>query len=235
MTKEPDINPAIRILHEDEAIIVIQKPAPLPMHPCGRFHRNTLQYILGQVYQPQSPRPVHRLDANTSGVVLFARTRHFARLLQAQFEHDGLNRVEKEYLARVIGHPPMDSFTCSVPISQDAGQAGSREVDLENGLSAHTEFTVIQRLPDGTSLLRVVPLTGRTNQIRVHLWHLGFPILGDVTYLPASKLGQRQTIEVDEPPLCLLAHRIRFQHPMTGERVTFSADTPEWGQSHQSC
>ena len=228
---DPDVNADIRILHEDEAIIVVHKPAPLPMHPCGRFHRNTLLYMLGQVYQPQSPRPVHRLDANTTGIVVLARTRHFAKLLQRQFEIDTADAVEKRYLARVQGHPPEDQFSCRFPISQDPGEVGTRAVDFENGLAAHTEFRVIERHADGTSLLDVVPHTGRTNQIRVHLWHLGFPICGDPTYLPEGKLGVTQTLPVDAPPLCLVAQRLTFTHPISNARVTFEVDWPDWCQA----
>ena len=106
-TSEPDVNAAIRVLHEDDAIVVINKPAPLPLHPSGRFNRNTLQWILNEVYHPQKLRPVHRLDANTTGIVVFARTRHFAGQLQPQF---AAGNVEKLYLARIQGHPPETQF-----------------------------------------------------------------------------------------------------------------------------
>ena len=227
-TREPDVNVDIRILYEDEAIIVVHKPAPLPMHPCGRFSRNTLQHILSQIYAPQSPRPAHRLDANTTGLVLFTRTRHFAKLLQRQFERGANGEVEKRYLARVHGHPLQDHFDCQLPISDEASRAGAREIDVENGLSAWTEFTVLSGFPDGTSLLEVIPHTGRTNQIRLHLWALGHPICGDATYLKGNILGDTQTVDKDEPPLCLLAERISFGHPLTKQRMQFTADRPDW-------
>jgi UPF0176 protein len=94
---EPDVNMQVEVLHEDEAIVVLNKPAPLPMHPGGRFYRNTLQHLLDMVYSPQKPRPSHRLDANTTGVVVVARTRHFAGQIQPQFADGG---VQKRYLAR---------------------------------------------------------------------------------------------------------------------------------------
>lgn len=225
---DPDVNADIRILHEDEAIIVVHKPAPLPMHPCGRFHRNTLLYLLGQVYQPQSPRPVHRLDANTTGIVVLARTRHIAKLVQRQFEVDSADAVQKRYLARVQGHPADDQFSCRLPISQTPGEVGTRDVDLEDGLPAHTEFRVIERFADGTSLLDVVPYTGRTNQIRVHLWHLGLPICGDPSYLPGKTLGETQTLPVGAPPLCLVAQKLTFTHPISNQRVTYEVDWPDW-------
>lgn len=226
-TIEPDVNPSLRILFEDEAILVLHKPAPLPMHPCGRFNRNTLQYILSEVYKPQSPRPAHRLDANTSGIVVLSRTRHVASLLQPQFER---GEVDKVYLARVLGHPQEDQFECRAAISETSGELGSRDAVAEGGLSAHTKFKVLARFDDGTSLLEVVPLTGRTNQIRVHLWHLGMPICGDQAYLPERVLGAVQTHSVDDPPLCLLAQKITITHPLSRQRMTFESELPAWVQ-----
>ncbi|MBK1881359.1 pseudouridine synthase [Luteolibacter pohnpeiensis] len=222
--KEPDVATDIRILHEDEALLVIQKPAPLPMHPSGRFHRNTLQYILNQVYAPKYPRPVHRLDANTSGLVVFARTRHFCRLLQRQFLEGS---VEKYYLVTAIGSPENDQFVCNEPISSAPGQMGSREIE-EDGLPAKTEFTVLDRQEDGTCLLLAKLDTGRTNQIRVHLWSLGMPVKGDPTYLPDRKMGDTQTLDCDLPPLELHSWCMALTHPRTGERLVFATAAPAW-------
>jgi len=224
-TIELEVNATIEILEEDEALIVVNKPAPLPLHPSGRFNRNTLQSILHTVYAPQVPRPAHRLDANTSGLVVFARTRHFASLIQPQFAR---GEVEKVYLARVQGHPPEDTFRCDLPISDVAGALGSRTIDEENGLAAMTEFRVLTRFEDGTALLDIRPLTGRTNQIRVHLWQLGWPICGEQAYLPGRKLGNTQTHGMSDPPLCLQAARLRFLHPLTRRSVAFAAKRPEW-------
>ena len=221
---EPDVNADIRVLFEDEAVIVLNKPAPLPVHACGRFNRNTLQFILNVVWHPLRPRSVHRLDANTTGVTVLCKTRHFASVVQPQFEH---GEVEKHYLARVQGHPPHDEFTCEAPVSAEAGKLGGRTVD-EAGLAAHTEFRVLTRDADGTALLLARPLTGRTNQIRIHLWHLGFPIVGDAAYLADGVVGETQTLAVGDAPLCLHAQRITFTHPLTQERVTFEAEPPGW-------
>jgi UPF0176 protein len=222
---EPDVNMQVELLHEDEAIVVLNKPAPLPMHPGGRFYRNTLQYVLDTVYSPQKPRPSHRLDANTTGVVVVARTRHFAGQIQPQFA-DG--QVKKDYLVRVTGHPAWDELLCEAPISGDAGQLGSRNVDLESGLPAQTEFRVQQRFADGSALVEARPRTGRTNQIRVHLAHLGFPVCGDPAYLMGSTLGDSQTLAVGSAPLCLHAWRISFRHPLDNQTVTFTATPPGW-------
>ena len=221
---EPNVCADIRVIFEDEAIIVVNKPAPLPAHPSGRFNRNTLQYIASLVWHPIKPRGVHRLDANTTGVTVLCKSREFARAVQPQFER---GEVDKMYLARVQGHPPLDEFVCDAPVSAEAGKLGGRIVDA-SGLAAFTEFRVLARHADGTALLEVRPRTGRTNQIQVHLWHLGFPIVGDAAYLGDGAVGETQTLTVEDPPLCLHAHRIAFNHPLTKERVAFEAEPPAW-------
>ena len=224
---EPEVNGAIEILYEDEALIVVNKPAPLPMHAGGRFYRNTLQHILNTAYHPQQPRPAHRLDANTTGLVLVGRTRLVAGKLQKQFAQ---GQVEKAYLVRVQGQLLKDDFHCAAPISAGAAEQCSRTVDQHNGLAARTEFRVLRRFADGTTLLEARPLTGRTNQIRVHLWHLGFPASGDPMYLPGKQLGRTQTLAIGDPPLCLQAARVRFFHPCNLDPVEFNAPRPAWAQ-----
>ena len=226
-TVEPDVNANIGLIHEDEALIVIDKPAPLPMHPGGRFNRNTLQFFLHRAFHPFKPRPAHRLDANTTGVVVFTKTKHFASRLQPQFTR---GEIEKIYLVRIHGQPIEERFECSAPISDSAGEIGSRSIDMENGLPARTQFEVLQRLADGTTLLHARPLTGRTNQIRLHLWHLGLPVLGDPTYLPGGIIGSQQTLVGDAPPLCLHSASITLTHPIQGQRVTFSSTPPIWAE-----
>ena len=222
---EPDVNGRIEILHEDEALIVLNKPAPLPMHANGRFFRNTLQYILNVVYHPQKPHPAHRLDANTTGIVLVTRTRHFASKLQPQFER---GQVEKTYLVRVNGLPIEENFSCAAPIGEIAGKLGAREIDFENGLESLTNFVVLKKYSDGTTLLEARPLTGRTNQIRLHCAHLGFPVCGDPAYLGGGKIGGTQTLAVTDAPLCLHAWKINFTHPQTKVRMEFVAPPPAW-------
>jgi UPF0176 protein len=228
---EPEIATDIRVLYEDEALIVVRKPAPLPMHAGGRFHRNTLQNLMNSACVPHIPRAVHRLDANTTGLVVFARTRHLCRVLQRQFL-DGA--VEKIYLVRVTGHPDADAFSCDAAISTEPGAIGSREIDEQAGLPAQTDFRVIERSEDGTCLLEVLLGTGRTNQIRLHLRHLGFPVVGDPAYLADGGLGETQTLAVDAPPLELHAWKLSFTHPRTGAPLRFEADPPEWAGFQRS-
>jgi 23S rRNA-/tRNA-specific pseudouridylate synthase len=130
----------------------------------------------------------------------------------------------------VKGHPPQDEFICDAPVSAEAGKLGGRNVDAA-GLEARTEFRVLQRDSDGTALLEARPITGRTNQIRIHLWHHGFPICGDAAYLADGEIGETQTLAMDAPPLCLHAWKITFQHPLTKERVMFEAERPAWAHA----
>ncbi len=222
---EPAVNADIRILHEDEAIVIVNKPAPLPMHAGGRFHRNTLQFFLQAAYAPQRPRGVHRLDAATTGVVVCARTRHFAQLLHSQFAN---GEIEKVYLALVQGQPAADAFSCDAPVGATPAGYGAREIDETDGLPARTEFRVIERHGDGSTLLEARPRTGRTNQIRLHLWHLGIPVCGDPAYRPEGRSGNSLTPAVGEAPLCLHAWQLKFTHPLTKEWIAFTAEPPFW-------
>jgi RluA family pseudouridine synthase len=223
-TIEPPVDARVRLIHEDDAIIVLDKPAPLPIHPCGRYNRNTLQHLLDIVYAPMKPRPAHRLDVNTTGLVVCSRTRHFARNLQPQFE---AGTVKKTYLAEVQGSPAEDLFVCDAPITSKPGEIGSRTTAETHGLPARTEFRVLERR-DGTTLLEVRPLTGRTNQIRVHLWQLGLPICGDPAYRAGGTLGETMSLSPDDPPMHLHAWRLEFRHPETNKPAAYETETPPW-------
>lgn len=225
-TIEPPVNAGIEILYEDDHLIIVDKPAPLPMHPCGRFNRNSLQYILNEVYPDRYLRMAHRLDASTTGVSVFCQTRDVARFVQPQFER---REVSKVYVARVVGQPEDDNFLCTAAISDTPGEKGLRTIS-DTGLAAETHFTTLRKFADGTALVEARPLTGRTNQIRAHLWHLGMPICGDPFYLPGGRLGSGKTPGVDDPPLCLHSKSIQLVHPATQESVTFEAPLPNWAQ-----
>jgi RluA family pseudouridine synthase len=224
MTVEPDVACDVGILDEDDALIIVNKPAPLPIHPCGRFNRNTLIYWLNKVYAPQVIRVAHRLDANTSGVMLLTRQRWVASKVQPTFAR---GEVTKTYLARVIGIPKQDRFEVDVSISREPDAGGFRRVQAD-GLPSRTEFTVLKRLEDGTSLLQVEPKTGRTNQIRLHCWHLSMPIVGDTAYLPDHQFGRRQTLLPSDPPMCLHAWKLALRHPVTNDHRLWEAPPPAW-------
>lgn len=225
-TTEPDINPDIKVVYEDEAIIIIEKPAPLPVHPSGRFNRNTLQYIMREAYSPIVPRIAHRLDANTQGILALTKSKEIASILQPAFEK---GEVDKVYRARIHGHPTEDKFVCDALISKTSTTAGGRSIVTDDGLAATTEFVVENRLPDNTSLVKVrLVFGGRTHQIRVHLWHLGFPVVGDSIYLPNHQRGELQTLSPDQPPTCLQSASLTFIHPKYRNRVCFEANAPDW-------
>ena len=222
-TVEPDVNGRIRLIFEDEAVLAVDKPAPLPMHPCGRYNRNTLSYLLGGVYSGQRLRLVHRLDANTSGIVLVCRKRSAADWFRHQFES---KLIRKTYLARVHGHVAESEFTCDAPISDGPRQAGQRAIEID-GLDARTDFSLVERFADGTSLVHCQPKTGRTNQIRIHLWHLGHAIVGDPSYLPDGTVTKSQTKTVEDEPMCLHAWKLGFQH-VTKEHLELETANPNW-------
>ena len=224
-TVEPDVNARMEIIVWDEPLIVFNKPAPLPIHPCGRFNKNSMTQILDLAFPDQILRPAHRLDANTTGLILFTNHRDASRNLHKQFEK-GL--AQKTYLCKVHGHPQWDEHVCDLPISRQVGSAGARDIDEEQGDPAQTQFKVLSRNADGTSLIQAVPLTGRTNQIRVHLWREGFSIVGDPTYLQNQESGKSQTLSVDAPGMALHSWKITIEHPTQNEMVSYETPKPDW-------
>lgn len=228
-TVEPEINPEIQLLHEDDSLVVVNKPAPLPAHPSGRYNRNSLVWILEQAYVQQKLRVAHRLDANTSGVTVLCRKAQSSRFVQPQFAS---GQVEKIYLARVHGHPEWQETECLLPVGESPAEGGSRVLVADSqGLPSKTRFMVLRRDTDGTSLMKAMPETGRTHQIRIHLWHLGHAVLGDPLYLPGQKLGCNRTLSRVEAPMCLHSHSISFRHPESKSLVSFTAPAPEWAKT----
>lgn len=225
--REPAVNAAIGVCWWEDDYVVFNKPAPLPMHPCGRFNRNSMTEILGLAFPGEHLTPAHRLDANTTGVVVFSRSRRAAKAIQSQFER---GEASKTYLCRVQGHPTWENITSHQPISRQPAENGFRVVDAEAGDPAETAFRVVQRFATGEALVEAEPKTGRTNQIRVHLWDLGHPIIGDPVYLAGQQLGTQQTIGADDPPMCLHAWRLTFTPPSGNTPVTHETDRPAWAE-----
>lgn len=224
-TTEPAVNNQVKFLYEDDVLIAIDKPAPLPMHPCGRFNRNTLDFFVNLVFDDEQIRILHRLDANTTGVVVMARKKSAARFVHPQFLN---GEVRKIYLARIVGHPVEDQFECDDPISVEASTAGSRTI-VKSGQKSLTVFQVKKRSDDGTTLIECHPKTGRTNQIRLHLSHLGFPICGDPTY-NAGPHSIKQSLGVNDMPMCLHAWSLELTHPISNERLEITSDRPKWAE-----
>ena len=170
---------------------------------------------------------MHRLDANTTGVLVLARSKTAATNLREQFER---NLVRKRYLVRMLGQPADDRIVCDQRISRDRSSAGTRAID-PNGLDAITEFHIWERSPDGTALAEAIPKTGRTNQIRIHLWSMRTPVMSDPTYLPGGQIAPTQTLTTACPRMCLHAWSISLMHPDRGEPLTLTAEPPSWASS----
>ncbi len=218
MTVEPDVDADIKIVFEDDFFVVVNKPAPLPVHPGGRFNRNTLQHILGLVYPAHQLRPAHRIDAHTTGLVVLSKTKRVASLFQPQF---AARLVEKTYLALVDGVVENDFMELSDEIDENKTTGGGRTIvkDGEDGKVSNTTCRVLGRFENQTTLLQVVPVTGRTHQIRLHLANAGHPIIGDAMYDP--KLPDEEVRQ-----LKLHAWKISFTHPMTGQSLKLEANSP---------
>jgi len=202
------------IVYEDDEIIVINKPAGMLMHPSHRENTgtllNALAYYLNQTTARQiRPGLPHRLDKQTSGLVVVAKTTRAHRLISESFMK---KRVVKRYLALVDGIVAADSGTISAPIGRFP------ELKMwnvkEDGKLAESRYIVRERYGD-TTLVELEPVTGRTNQLRIHCELIGHPIVGDV---------QRGGREFDR--LCLHAYRLAFRHPASREEIEFEAAVP---------
>jgi len=185
--EEPPANRRLEVIYQDRHVRVFNKAAPIPVHPSGRYFKNSMTELLKEAYPGEIPRPVQRLDATTTGVLVFARTREAAAALMHEFQH---NRVAKEYLALVDGAPKEARFAVDQAIGKIQGSRRGSGEEVLNPKPAVTEFEWLATLA-GRSLLRVKPLSGRTNQIRVHLAGLGLPVMNDAVYgRPAEELHQ---------------------------------------------
>jgi len=241
---------ALPVLHEDDALIVIDKPAGLASHPkfSGPVDPGTAdgaaafggisvsdlaeaRYGALPVGQGEGrPGIVHRLDRLTSGVMVLARTEAAMEALVAQFRR---RTVEKTYLALVYGAPRFDSLWIDAPLaanprSPDRQRVATRDQqDAGQAREAETFIEVRERL-GALSLLACQPRTGRTHQIRVHLQHAGLPILGDRIYHPRGAPPVILPEDAPVPPRqCLHAAALAFDHPLTGARLRFEAPLPE--------
>ncbi|KAM6968609.1 pseudouridylate synthase RPUSD2 [Tautogolabrus adspersus] len=173
----PVVGTPLKVIVDDGEVLVVDKPASIPVHPCGRFRHNTVIFILGKERGISELHTVHRLDRLTSGVLLFARTLEISQRLDQLVRN---RELEKEYVCRVDGEFPEGELVCEEPILVVSFKIGLCRVD-PTGKECRTVF---QRLSYNgkTSVVRCLPLTGRTHQIRVHLQYLGFPILNDPIY-----------------------------------------------------
>ncbi len=232
---EPDVPRHFEVLYEDPSVLCIDKPAGLPMHTTAKFWRNTVTALLRERYPGQRMDVAHRIDRETSGVLLIARGRAAASFLTRAFAQ---RIIEKTYLALVKGHPP-DEGRIDRPLRLldtksriMMGAAGDGDADA---LPAVTRFRVVRRFP-AHALCEASPETGRQHQIRVHFQLLGHPIVGDKLYGAGEALFMRSCEEGVTPELlahfdglsrhALHAHRLTFPHPVTREPLTIESPLP---------
>lgn len=215
------MTPQPAIAWEDEHLLVVDKPAGLVVHPARGHREGTLSQLLTDTVggvaggDPDRPGIVHRLDRDTSGLLVVARSEEAHRLLQEALRK---RLIEREYLALVEGLPPARSGTIEAPIGRHPRIRTRMAVGGTASREARTHFTLERSLP-GVSLLRLRLDTGRTHQIRVHLQAIGHPVCGDPEYGTAGVLGLTRQF--------LHATRLAFPHPITGEPVEVNSPLPE--------
>lgn len=203
-----------RILHADHEILVVDKPAGLLSVPGkGEDRADCLIARLRAAYP--TVLLVHRLDMDTSGVMVFGLTPHAQRHLGLQFEH---RQTKKHYLARLWGHLEPKEGHVDLPLCVDWPNRPRQHIDHENGRPAQTDWRVLRLEADGTTRVRLTPLTGRSHQLRVHMRETGHPILGDPLYAEGPAR--------DFPRLMLHAESLRLRHPDGGRHMTFTAPCP---------
>ncbi|MDD4956672.1 MAG: RluA family pseudouridine synthase [Candidatus Omnitrophica bacterium] len=218
-----DIEPEdmdLKILFEDEYIIVVDKPAGMVVHPgCGNIKGTmvaALLYHCGKLADAEDmtrPGIVHRLDKDTSGVIVVAKTDKAMRSLAKQFQN---RTVTKRYLAFVKGRVELDNGVVDVPIARHRSDRKKMDAEYENGKASRTVYHVRKRY-NGFTILDLDLETGRTHQIRVHMKHIGHPVLGDMVYGPDRSMGRQ----------ALHAEYISFTHPYTGKKMEFTSPMPE--------
>jgi len=217
-TQYPAEQGELTILYEDEYILAVDKPAGMLIHPSRSKNTGTLaNFVLGyyeKTGQTCAFHPLTRLDRDTFGVVLLAKSGHISALLQA-------GDLQKTYHAVTFGGPVEDAGIIDAPIARKPLPSLLREI-REDGKPSVTEYAVLER-NGKLCKLKLRPITGRTHQLRLHCAHRGYPILGDPQYGTAESIAFSDGVGVKTQLLC--AKMLEFTHPATGEKLTITSKT----------
>jgi 23S rRNA pseudouridine1911/1915/1917 synthase len=234
---EPEVPLDFAVVHDDGMLLVVDKPAGLPIHPTARYYRHTFTTIARERYPDRKIDPAHRLDRETSGLLACGTAPEWTKRLKKGFA-DG--KVVKGYLALTLGWPAEDRFLVDAPLALTLQSAVRVRMHVHpEGQPSATAFEVLGRrtAPDGAriALVDCAPRSGRQHQIRAHLFHARTPILGDKIYGPDELIFDRFTrhaMTADDhaalrlPRQALHASRLELPHPATGERVSFELPLP---------
>lgn len=208
----------IDVVFADRDYLVVNKPPTLVVHPTGRYQSGTLANAVAGWWAQQglvrAVHPMHRIDRQTSGLILFANSRYAHERLAPQVDR---HEMERRYLAIVSGLLEEEEGEIDLPIGRQEALPTRRRVSMQEGVTAMTRWKVRERL-EGATVVEVQPLTGRTHQIRVHFAAIGHPLVGDRVYGQPSPLIDRQALH---------SAVLGFVHPQTQERLRFEAPLPE--------
>ena len=219
--KIPPVELPLDIIYEDEDLMVINKPAGMPIHPSMNNYynslANSLAYYFAQQNCPFVFRCINRLDRDTSGLTIVAKHYVSAGMLSTMIANKASSGITREYLAIVKGSVLPSGGTITAPLGRKEGSIIERCVDFEKGESAVTHYRVLDE-KNGHSLVSLILETGRTHQIRIHMKYLGYPLIGDYLYNPDMERIRRQALH---------AWKLIFRHPITGEILSFTAPLPK--------
>lgn len=210
----PPPDEGLALVHHDEAMVVVDKPAGLLSVPGRGEGKHDCMAARVQAVFPDA-LIVHRLDMGTSGLLVLARGAEMHRLLSIAFLQ---RRVDKRYVAIVAGHMAQDEGEIDLPLITDWPNRPRQKVDHDIGKPSQTRYRVLSRDTDSTRV-KLEPLTGRSHQLRVHLQQVGHPILGDELYASPADAGRA-------PRLLLHAEYLSFNHPVSGATMHFHCSTP---------
>ena len=216
--KIPPTNLPLDIIYEDEDLLVLNKPAGMPIHPSLNNYTNSIANALAYYFQSQGKpfifRCCNRLDRDTSGLTIVSKHLVSGSILSDMTKY---REVHREYLAIARGSVTPSEGTIQAPLGRKGGTIIERTVDWEHGEDAVTHYKVVKEA-NGHSLVSLRLETGRTHQIRIHMKYLGYPLIGDYLYNPDMEYMTRQALH---------SHHMEFTHPITGEHMSFTAPLPE--------